>query len=246
MSIFIRGIEFNIIRKIYLADTSCITIRLTVPTENYGSATHGTAWITHSSRLIIFSINISLLFAYEVSSKACSKQYINQKVKTYEIQPKCSFSELITFLKSKSPDSQTWMIDSKVESDNILYLCNKIKDRYGGPALEVKKNFPDLLTPGMFPYYKETVPLKEFTGVDIILWPFLQKTDDNDILDRYELYEKKTKIIEYPLNINDVEKYLLLNEYKVRLTKDDKIVRDPLGDNVIVINDTGSGYEFIR
>lgn len=258
MSVFFRGVQFKIIEKIYLLEISGIFLEIIPETQWFGRPSiHPSDGIDYYSKLFIFSTNDSLSFAYEKRQDTNGSIYKSTKSKSkiYKIEPQCSFPELINLLKSKPPHhyEKKWSLvkyyDDCIPDKNIKYLC-----REGKEGLEVNPNFMSLLTPDMFSYYKVSIPLREFTGIDLILWPFLQKIDDNDIMDRYELYEKKTKVIEYPLNINDVEKYLLLNEYKIRLTKDDKIIRDPChhqyiggeSDNIIVINDTGSGYEFIR
>jgi len=78
-------------------------------------------------------------------------------------------------------------------------------------------------------------------GVHRILWPFLQAPGLDPDFD-YQVY--KTRLgtdPEYPLDVEQVERYLLMGRYSIKLTKNGEVIKHPgRTSGIMVIVDTGS------
>jgi len=104
------------------------------------------------------------------------------------------------------------------------------------------------LTPESFkrPFGTHTQDPEPITWVPSILWPFL-RAPNIDIERSYNSYIQRAGVVNYPLDMLIIEKYLLEDKYTIRLLRNGEVVKYPSGDIPIVeILDTGHGYEYIR
>jgi len=256
MSIIIGNIEYSVITNVDISSSTFLLLEL----DSEFAVRDRAMGLIKDSAIILVAVGDTFKIVYQSFSSrpTTNSDYHMQSV---IVKPKSSFDMFISSLKPLANSYRKWKIGGspiikygdnnrkaeisrdwdKVDylSDKVMWLCDiSEKDR----EVKVKDDMLDLLTRGMFDCFDDKITLKSFTGIDPILWPFIQKLDAAEALDRYELYQKKAKNISYPLDIDIIETYLLLGEYKIRVKCEGKIIREASGINAITIGDTRSGY----
>jgi len=109
-------------------------------------------------------------------------------------------------------------------------------------------DFINSLTPSMFKdSFGPILPaeLKPMPTLPQILWAFIQAPGLNLEVD-YQIYRSQLGTDpEYPLDVEQVERYLLMGRYSIKLLKNGKVIKHPDRiSGIMVIVDTGSDYEF--
>jgi len=229
MSVIIAGNKFALGERLYLHSCSYLVIRVNV----YGPI---------SSSLILVNIGGELTIAYRTVHQG--------KKKTFTLIPMCDFRSFITSIKSLSNNWELAGTTSEafeggvrflempgydvalVTTGYIKYLC----DREDG-FFKIKKNMVDLLAPGMFAQFKNTVMLRPYPSIDASMWPFVQHLSEDEAVDRLKLLRRKHEksIYVLPTDIDAIERYLLLGEKKIRFFGNGKVHGDTTGKDVIVI-----------
>jgi len=148
---------------------------------------------------------------------------------SYAVKCVSPFGEFIELLTESAPQKY-----SQTQS-NQLYI-DKVHD------------FIDSLAPNMFkdsfgPIFP--AELKPMPTLPQILWAFIQAPGLNLEVD-YQIYRSQLGTDpEYPLDVEQVERYLLMGRYSIKLLKNGKVIKHPdRTSGIMVIVDTGSDYEF--